>query len=225
MIKILNEKPIPKKRDPMWYTIDKLDKMVSVNTEKKTGVINVDVEYKDPKLAQKIASSIITQLQKILNQKALTVAKFNRIFLEEQVNISKERFLKLQEKMSKFQKETKILAPEAQMKGLMDLYGGLVSKKIETEVKLKSMMSALDSDNPQVKSLKDQLNAINSQIAQLENKTNIKAIPSLTQIPESMVDYAQIMQELAIAKGVYENLVKAYEQAKITEAQDNLYVR
>ncbi len=127
--------------------------------------------------------------------------------------------------MAKFQKDTKILAPEAQMKGLMDLYGSLVAKRIETQVKLKSMESALDKNNPQVKALQDQLNAINAQIAQLEQKTNIKAIPSMSQIPESMVDYAQIMQELSVAKAVYENLVKAYEQAKIEEAKDNLYVQ
>ncbi len=225
LIKILNEKPIPEKRDPLLFTLEKLDKMISINTDKKTGVINLGVEHKDPKLAQKIANSMISNLQKILNEKALTVAKFNRVFLEEQVKINGEKFLKLQEKMAKFQKDTKILAPEAQMKGLMDLYGSLVAKRIETQVKLKSMESALDKNNPQVKALQDQLNAINAQIAQLEQKTNIKAIPSMSQIPESMVDYAQIMQELSVAKAVYENLVKAYEQAKIEEAKDNLYVQ
>jgi len=105
-----------------------------------------------------------------------------------------------QQQLAKYQKSTKIIAPDAQIKGLMDLYSSLVANKIQTEVKLKSMEANFDSNNPQVKSLRDQLNAINAQIAQLEQKTSIKAMPSLEQLPESIVEYGQLMQQLTIAK-------------------------
>jgi len=130
-----------------------------------------------------------------------------------------------QQQLAKYQKVSKIIAPDDQIKGLMDLYSSLVANKIQTEVKLKSMEANFDSNNPQVKSLRDQLNAINAQIAQLEQKTSIKAMPSLEQLPESIVEYGQLMQQLTIAKTVYENVLKAYEQAKIEEAKGNLYVQ
>lgn len=227
LVKILNEgKEIPKKRDPYLYTLDMFDKGIySVNDDKKTSLITIDIDYKDPKLAQKIGYSVISNLQKILNSKSLTVAKFNRIFLEEQVKLQQQKMDILQQQLAKYQKSTKIIAPDAQVKGLMDMYSSLVSSKIQTEVKLKSMEANFDSNNPQVKSLRDQLNAINAQISQLEQRTNIKAMPSLEQLPESMVEYGQLLQQLTIARTVYENILKAYEQAKIEEAKGNLYVQ
>ena len=107
----------------------------------------------------------------------------------------------------------------------MDLYSSLVSKKIETQVKLKSMEANFDSSNPQVKFLRDQLDAVKAQIKELEEKTNVLALPSIDELPESMVEYGQILQQLTIVKAVYENIVKAYEQAKIEEAKGNLYVQ
>lgn len=225
LIKLLNEKPVPEKRDPMSYTIEKLNQMIKITQDKKTNVINIGVEHKNRELAKKINESLIRKLEQIIDEKALTIQKLNRVFLEEQVKINGEKLLKLQEKMAKFQKETKILSPESQMKGLMDLYGNLVAKKIETQVKLKSMESTFDKSNPQVKVLQEQLYAINSQISDLEQKTDIKGVPSISEIPNSIVNYSQILQDLTVAKAVYENLVKAYESAKIEEVKDRLYIQ
>jgi uncharacterized protein involved in exopolysaccharide biosynthesis len=227
LINILNEgKEIPEDRDPLQYTLGIFDKGIyNVGEDKKTSLITITIDYKDPKLAQKIGYSVISNLQEILNSKALTVAKFNRIFLEEQVADQQKKLDTLQQKLAKYQKSTKIISPDVQLKGLMDLYSSLVSKKIETQVKLKSMEANFDSSNPQVKFLRDQLDAVKAQIKELEEKTNVLALPSIDELPESMVEYGQILQQLTIVKAVYENIVKAYEQAKIEEAKGNLYVQ
>ena len=227
LINILNEgKEIPEDRDPLQYTLGIFDKGIyNVGEDKKTSLITITIDYKDPKLAQKIGYSVISNLQEILNSKALTVAKFNRIFLEEQVADQQKKLDTLQQQLAKYQKSTKIISPDVQLKGLMDLYSSLVSKKIETQVKLKSMEANFDSSNPQVKFLRDQLDAVKAQIKELEEKTNVLALPSIDELPESMVEYGQILQQLTIVKAVYENIVKAYEQAKIEEAKGNLYVQ
>lgn len=227
LINILNEgKEIPEDRDPLQYTLGIFDKGIyNVGEDKKTSLITITIDYKDPELAQKIGYSVISNLQEILNSKALTVAKFNRIFLEEQVADQQKKLDTLQQQLAKYQKSTKIISPDVQLKGLMDLYSSLVSKKIETQVKLKSMEANFDSSNPQVKFLRDQLDAVKAQIKELEEKTNVLALPSIDELPESMVEYGQILQQLTIVKAVYENIVKAYEQAKIEEAKGNLYVQ
>lgn len=227
LINILNEgKEIPEDRDPLQYTLGIFDKGIyNVGEDKKTSLITITIDYKDPKLAQKIGYSVISNLQEILNSKALTVAKFNRIFLEEQVADQQKKLDTIQQQLAKYQKSTKIISPDVQLKGLMDLYSSLVSKKIETQVKLKSMEANFDSSNPQVKFLRDQLDAVKAQIKELEEKTNVLALPSIDELPESMVEYGQILQQLTIVKAVYENIVKAYEQAKIEEAKGNLYVQ
>lgn len=226
LVNILNEgEEIPEDEDPIQSTVRKFEQIYNVSEDKETSLITVAIDYKDPALAQKIGYSVISNLQEILNSKALTVAKFNRIFLEEKVAEQREKLNLLQQQLTKYQKSSKIISPDAQLEGLMDLYSSLVSKKIETQVRLKSMEASFDSSNPQVKFLRYQLEAINTQIRELEEKSNVLALPSIDELPDSMVEYVQIFQELTIAQAVYENIVKAYEQAKIEEAKGNLYVQ
>ena len=86
------------------------------------------------------------------------------------------------------------------------------------------MESAFSPDNPQIKAIEEQLSALNSQIKQIEEKTNIGALPSLSNAPEKMVQYANLMRDLKVSEAVYETLVKMYEQAKLQEAKENIYV-
>jgi len=224
LIPILLEDDIPKKRDPMNVAVDILKGMVNISDDKKTGVINISVDYKDPKLAQKIAQTYIDELQKIMNEKKLTVAKFNRAFLEEQLNEQEKKLEELQKRLAEFQKKTKIIAPESQISGVVELYSNLISQKMSLLVKLKSMEAAFAPDNPQVKALKEQLAAIDNQIKQIEEKSNIGALPSLSQAPEKLTEYGDLMREVKAAQEIYKNLLTMYEQAKLDEAKENIYV-
>ncbi len=224
LIPVLLENNIPKDRIPMNVALEVFKRLISISENKKTGVIKVSVDYKDPKLAQKIAQAYIKELQKIMNEKNLTVAKFNRVFLEKQLKEQEEKLKELQDKLAQFQKKTKIISPDNQLAGVMELYSNLISQKMALLVKLKSMESAFSSDNPQIKALKEQIKAIDKQIKNIEEKTNIGALPSLSQAPEKIVEYTNIMRDLKVAQAVYENLVKMYEQAKLQEAKENIYV-
>lgn len=223
LIPILLDKP-PEDRNPINVAIETLEDIVSVSDDKKTGVIKISVEYKDPKLAKKIAQAYIDELQKIMNEKKLTVAKFNRISLEKQLKEEEERLKKLQQQLAEFQKKTKIIAPESQLEGVMSLYSNLISKKLQLLVELRTLETALSKDNSKIKMLKEQIQSIDNQIKNIEEKTNIGALPSLAKVPEKLVEYTNIMQKLKISEAVYENLVKMYEQAKFQEAKENIYV-
>ncbi|RMA93331.1 GumC family protein [Hydrogenothermus marinus] len=224
LIPVLLEDEIPEDRNPMNVAVETLDDMVSISEDKKTGVININVDYKDPKLAQKIANTYIDELHKIMNEKNLTVAKFNRIELEKQLKDQEEKLKKLENKLAEFQKKTKILSPEDQLSGVMDLYSNLISQKMKLLVQLRSLESAFSANNPRIKTLKSQIKAVDKEIKNIEEKTNIGALPSLSQAPEKMVEYSNIMRDLKVAQTVYETLVKMYEQAKLQEAKENIYV-
>ncbi|WP_457640405.1 GumC family protein [Persephonella sp.] len=224
LIPVLLEEDIPEDRDPMNVAVETLDEMVSVSEDKKTGVITISIDYKDPELAKKIAEKYIEKLQEIMNEKSLTIARFNRLFLEKRLKEEERKLEKIQSKLADFQKKTKIIQPSQQLEGVMDLYSNLIAKKIELIVKLRSVEAAFSEDNPKVKSLKEQLKAVSQQIKDLEGKTNIAALPSLSQVPEKLIEYENLMRELKVSEEVYETLVKMYEQARLKEAKENIYV-
>ncbi len=219
---ILDE--IPEDRDPMNVAIEKLDDMVSISDDKKTGVISISVDFKDPQMAAKIADTYVDELQKILNEKALTVAKLNRIFLEKQLLEEEEKLKKYQLELAKFQRSTKLIDPKEQLKGTMELYAELIAQKINLQVQLRRFETALSVNNPKIEMLKEQLKAIDNQIKQLEEKSG-GAIPSISEAPEKMTQYIDLLRKLKTSEAVYETLLKAYEQAKFQEAKENLYVQ
>ncbi len=223
LIKVFSEE-LPKDRNPLLASVEKLDKMTDISSDRKTGVIKIAVEYKDPKLARDIALAYIKELEKLLEEKALTLAKMNRIFLERQLKRQREKLKRLSERLAQFQKRTRLVIPEEQIKGGMELYANLIAKKTELEVKLSTLETVLSPDNPQILALKKQLKAVKEQLKKLESKVGTSPIPSLKEAPEVMVKYLDLYREFKTAQAIYETLVKLYEQAKLEENKDTLYV-
>ncbi len=219
---ILDE--VPEDRDPMNVAIEVLDDMVSISDDKKTGVISISVDFKDPRIAKNIADAYVDELQRILNEKALTVAKLNRIFLEKQLEEEEEKLKRYQLELARFQKSTKLIEPQEQLKGTMELYGELIAQKINLQVQLRRLETALSSGNPKIEMIKEQLRAIDQQIKELEERSG-GAIPSISEAPEKMTQYVDLLRKLKTSEAVYETLLKAYEQAKFQEAKENLYVQ
>ncbi len=215
---------IPEDRNPLNVALEEFEDMISISQDKKTGVISISVDYKDPKLAAEIANTYVDELQKILNEKALTVAKINRIFLEKQLKEEEEKLKQYQYQLAQFQRKTKLIEPKEQLKGTMELYANLIAQKISLQVQLRQLESALSDNNPKISMIKEQLRAIDLQIKKLEEKSK-GAFPSISDAPEKMTQYVDLLRKLKTSEAVYEALLKAYEQAKFEESKENLYVQ
>ncbi len=220
--KILDE--IPEDRNPLLVAIEKMeDDIVSISDDKKTGVINISIDFKDPDLAKKINEQYLKELQDILAEKSLTVAKMNRIFLEKQLEEEERKLKTYQQEMAEFQKENKIIEPTKQLEGTMELYTSLIAQKIALEIQLKKLETALSPNNPKIDILRNQIKEIEEQIKRIEQKAD-GALPSISNVPEKIVKYTDLLRKLKASEAIYETLLKMYEQAKLEEAKENLYV-
>ncbi len=215
---------VPEDRTPLNVALEEFEDTISISQDKKTGVISISIDFKDPHMAAKIADTYVNELQRILNEKALTVAKMNRIFLEKQLKEEEEKLKKYQYELAQFQRQTKLIEPKEQLKGTMELYASLIAQKIGLQVQLRQFESALSDDNPKIQMIKQQLKAIDSQIKKLEEKSK-GAFPSISDAPQKMTQYIDLLRKLKTSEAVYETLLKAYEQAKFEEAKENLYVQ
>lgn len=219
---LLDEKP--EDRDPLNAAVDVLGKMVGVSSDRKTGAITLRVDYKDPEMAAKIAGAYIEELRKILEEKALTVAKANRIFLEKQLVETENELKDKLRLLASFQRKEKVIVPEEQVKGSIELYSELVSRKIALQVKLRELESVLSPSSPQILALKEQIKAIDRQLYEIENSAGNSAIPSLGSAPEKISRYTSIYIKVKGLQAKYETLLKLYEQARMEEQKNRIYV-
>lgn len=223
LIKIIGG-DIPKKRDPMQYTIEQFDELLTVTSDKKTGVITIGFEWEDPELSAKIVNTYTDTLQDVLESKALNIEKMQRVFFEKKLREERAKFSEQKHSLAAFQKRSKMIEPVEQARGTMTLYSALMTQKMALEMQVQGLETALSPENPRLVSVKRQLSEINRKIRSLEGTTDEGALPSMGNAPDKMIEYTDIMEGLKTSQGVYETLTKLYEKSKLDEAKSDLYV-
>ncbi len=68
--------------------------ILNVKEHKKENTISISAQYKDPVIAQKIASTALTELTEHMTAEAKRVAEANRVYLESQINTAGDPFIR-----------------------------------------------------------------------------------------------------------------------------------
>ena len=200
-----------------------LSKAVNVKST-KDGTININVSWKDPKMAQEINAKIIEVLREVLNEKAFTVAKMNRIFYEKELNKTEKELKGILTALGSFQQTERVLLPEEQLKKQLQLYASLLEEKLKAEAELRSLSVILAEEHPKIQELKKRLSYISSKLSEVEGsvKSNSSLSPerALSAIPE----YTALVARAQQVRARYEVLAKLLEQSRMEEFRENLYV-
>ena len=227
-----SEKKKWKKNPPpsMEKIVKRLKEMVSTSLDNKKGLLIVSVMYKDPKLAAKIANEYLSALQEFINKNTMTLAKKNRINLENQLRKTREELLRTEDLLAAFQQKKQIVALDKQTESVIktssELKARLVAKKVELGVIKKF---ATDS-NPDVKKLKDEINEINRQVEMIdvgENdgsplKDGDRVFLPFKETPNVGLNFIRLKREAMVQEKVYELLSQQYELARIEEAKESI---
>lgn len=83
-----------------------LEGVLEVKSDKKSGIITISVEDKDPQRAADMANAFVEELKNLTKGLAVTEASQRRLFYEEQLKDAKESLLKAEEGMTGFQEKT-----------------------------------------------------------------------------------------------------------------------
>ncbi len=209
--------------NPIYAGVRHLEKIVNIKQDKKLGTITIDCVVKDPLLAKEIVEKYLEKLKIILSEKALTLAKANRVFLEEELNKVKKEIDIQKSLLAKFQKRERILEPTEQIKGSLSLYAELVAKKMTTEVEIRQLESILSPDNPTIKSKRELLENIKRELKKLET-VNDGAMMGFSEAPSAIKGYSDILMKLKTSEELYKNIYMLYEKARLEELKDDLFV-
>jgi capsular polysaccharide biosynthesis protein len=100
---------------------------IKIRGDKKSGIITVGIEDKDPKMAADIANAFVEELKKFNKGLAVTEASQRRLFFEEQLNDVKISLVKAEEAVRGFQEKTEALEVKEQAKAVIE---GIANLKI-----------------------------------------------------------------------------------------------
>jgi tyrosine-protein kinase Etk/Wzc len=194
---------------------EKLISLTRVGADKKTGIINIDVEDTDPSMAEAIANAYFSELSELLKNIALTDAKQRRLFYEMQVNKSKAALAAAE---ARFQRERKSsgfrsgqVIAESSMKASIELRAQLTAK----EIQLASMGAYATAQNEDLKRVQLEISALKNQLSAAETGTQ-GAGDGDASVPSSVPAY----RDLRVQEAVLLELNKQLELSRLTEASE-----
>ena len=209
---------------PLGAAVEAFQKGVfSVSIDAKTSLIKVSAKTKDPLLSRDIANAAVALIQENLKARTLSSSGKNIVLLEQQVDEQEKKVRAAQDRMMAYQRRNKLVSPQAQSTGGLQLYQGLIQQKIAAELQISQLEGALASDNPKLTAAKSQLDAIKKQIEDYE-KTGGGVGPSVSQAPAAMMEYANLTAELELSTKIYGGLLTSLENMKLQDASEKLFV-
>lgn len=201
-------------------TYKALDKKVDISAGKKDGIISITVLDKDPRRAAAIANSYVDELNKQLIRINISSAAQNRLFLEERIAKAKIELTKAEEVIKEFQSKNKIISVTDQAQAAIAGISQLKTQLVVQEIQLASLQRQFTENSQEVKTVKNSIANLRTQLDKLEGLGSGGAIPRVGAIPELGEQYLRHMRDFKIQETLVELLTKQLEMAKLTEAKN-----
>ena len=197
---------------------------IRVSSDKKSGLITVEVDDPEPKFAADLANAHIGEVTKVLGRLAVSEAQLRRVFFEQQLKDTKENLIKAETQLRGVQEKSGVIALDKQAEALIGGAAQLRGLIAEREVQLKVLRSGATEQNPDVMRLGAELRALRSELARMEssqsgNPGSAVDMP-VGKLPEVAIDYVRARRELKLQETLLEGMIRQYEMAKLDEAKE-----
>jgi uncharacterized protein involved in exopolysaccharide biosynthesis len=197
---------------------------IHVSSDKKSGVIAVEVDDKDPQFAANLANAHEAEVTKLLSRLAVSEAQLRRVFFEKQLQETKENLIKAEQSLQEVQEKSGVIVLDKQAEALITNAALLRAQISEREVQLRVLRTSATEQNPAVVRLNSELRGLRAELARMESSQGGAPGSAVDmpvgRIPEAAVSYVRARRELKLQETLLESMVRQYEVAKLDEAKE-----
>ena len=200
----------------------------TVSLGAKDGLIRITVRSHDPKLASELTNGYVDEFRKLSATMAITEASQRRIFFQQQLREANDNLSTSEEAMKQAEQSTGILQIDNQARALIESGATIRAQIAAKEVQLQSMHSYATEDNPNVIEAKEQLSALQVQLAKLSGSESTAASDIIVpkgNIPAAGMEYLRRLRDVKYYEAVSELIAKQFEIAKLDEAREGAIIQ
>jgi capsule polysaccharide export protein KpsE/RkpR len=201
-----------------------MPKYVRVSSDKKSGLISVEVDDKEPKFAADLANAHVTEITKVLGRLAVSEAQLRRVFFDKQLNETKENLIKAEQNLRKVQEKSGVIVLDKQAEALIAGAAQVRALIAEREVQLKVLRTAATEQNPDVMRLTSELRALRTELSRMDSTQGGNAGSAVDmpvgRLPEAGIEYVRARRELKLQETLLEAMLRQFEAAKLDEAKE-----
>ncbi len=202
----------------------KLPDYIRVTSDKKSGLISVEVDDKEPKFAADLANAHAGEITKVLGRLAVSEAQLRRVFFAKQLDETKERLIKAEQNLRTVQEKSGVIVLDKQAEALISGAAQVRALIAEREVQLKVLRTSATEQNLDVVRLNSELRALRTELARMESAQGGNAGSAVDmpvgKLPEAGIEYVRARRELKLQETLLETMLRQFEAAKLDEAKE-----
>lgn len=187
----------------------------------KDGIIGIDVEARDPKLAADLANAYVEELHNVTSNLAVTEAGQRRLFFERQLQQAKERLADAEVKLRQAMDTGGFASVDAQGRTAVETVARVRASISVKEIQIGAMRAYATPENAEMRRAEQELAALRAELARLESGaprpgSSEGAGPT---DPKGIAN-VRLLRELKYQEVLFELLAKQYELARIDESKE-----
>jgi uncharacterized protein involved in exopolysaccharide biosynthesis len=215
---------------------DDLMQKTSLATDRKSGIITIEVTDKSPTRAAAMAGEYVSELNLVVTHLNTSSAHRERVFLEDRLSHVQQDLESAEKSFSEFATKNTALDIPAQGKAMIEAAAALEGQLIAAQTELEGLKQVYADGNVRVRSTQARVDEIRRQLQRNlggrsgsagtgKEQDRESLYPSIRELPALGVGYADLFRTAKIQEAVYETLTKQYELAKVEEAKETPSVK
>ncbi len=191
---------------------------VSIELDDTVGVLRIKAQAYSPEMARAIASALVEEGERFMNEMAHRLARDQVDFLEKEVDRMSERLLKARRAMVDFQNAKGFISPQATAESLGTIVARLEGQLTELKAKREAMLGYLSPSAPDIALIDLEIGAI---VKQLRTEQGRLTSPKGGTLNRTVEEFQRLEMETIFAQDVYKTALVALEKGRM-EATRNL---
>ncbi len=193
-------------------------RMVLVNYDNATGLMNLEVYAFDPIDAQRIAQVILTESTDIINTLSQTAQEDTTRYSAEALAATEEKLAAARLAVLDFQIRNRIVDPNNVINNQLTVVSTLNQQLAASQIELDMLAGTVKDSDPRVLQLTRRIGVIQNRIAEEQSKVGATSDSTSPGFAKLMADFESLKVDQDFAQQAYSSARAAYEQA-LTDAQ------
>ncbi len=203
----------------MWDADEELElfyryylRRVSIDFDERAGILVIKAQAYDPKTATAIASMLVEEGERYMNELAHRLAMEQVRFLEQQVEQRSAEALQARQKVLDFQNKNGLVSPQGTVESMAATINKLEAQLTELKARRGGLLGYLSRKAPSVVELNLQIAAIEKQIEQEQSRL---AAPGGKPLNKTVEEFQRLQLAADFAQDVYKTALIALEKGRV----------
>jgi uncharacterized protein involved in exopolysaccharide biosynthesis len=194
----------------------------------RSGIMTIEVDARDPKLAADMANAYVEELYKLTGTLAVTEAAQRRLFFERQLQQTKDKLADAEVELRQAMDTSGLVSVDAQGRAAVETVARLRANISVKEVQIGAMRAYATPDNPDMRRAEEELASLRRELSRLETGTGTGAEAGAgsgdgkdeAKTGAKGMNNVRLLRNVKYYEAVFEALAKQYEIARLDESKD-----